>query len=109
VADNPYRISLDALQASTGHAHGQSLVESEPEVEVPHDLPLRVTPMSPVSEIAAYGQLTQARPSRRGLARGTALAFLALVAGSLLWSALHPHSSPDRPAPPAVPVQQPLR
>ena len=76
-AQNPFRISLRDLERSTGHAPGERLVETEPEVDVPHELPMRITPMSPVSEMQAIGQLTQARPGRRGIGRVVALVFLA--------------------------------
>ena len=77
MAQNPYRMSLRDLERSTGHAQGGPTVEIEPELEVPHELPIRVTPMSPVTEIQAFGQLTQARPERRRLSRVVALVFLA--------------------------------
>jgi len=110
MADNPYRMSLDELRATTGHAPGQQLVEIEPEVEVPHDLPLRVTPMSPVSEIAAFGQLSRARPTRRPAAVAAAVFLLALFLGlplALRVRALVTGDHGTRPAPPPVPVVEP--
>lgn len=55
---NPYRMTLGELADSTGHAPGEELVEIEPEVEQHYQPPMRVTPMSPVSEIQALGQMT---------------------------------------------------
>jgi hypothetical protein len=107
VPDNPYRLTESQLQASTGHAPGQELIESEPEVDIPHDLPLRVTPMSPVSEIYAYGQLTQARPSRRGLARGAALFLLLpllLLLGTQVFGTFTRHDVAELPVEPIAPV-----
>ena len=89
MADNPYRMSLDDLARSTGHAPGAPTHEVEPEVDVPPALPLRVTPRSPVSEIAAFGQLAQARPSRRRTARVTAVVVLGLVALPFLVDLAH--------------------
>lgn len=83
---NPYRISEAELRRSTGHAEGQPLVETRDEVTVPHDLPIRVSPMSPASEIAALGQLTRARPGRRRAARLAALVLLTLTAAALLYN-----------------------
>lgn len=88
MSDNPYRLSEAELRRSTGHAPGQPLVETEPELTVPHELPLRVTPMSPASEIAALGQLSRARPSQRRTAKLFALLMLALTAGALLINAV---------------------
>ncbi len=84
--DNPYEISLDELTRSTGHAPGEPTIEVEQEMEIPHDLPLRVTPMSPASEIAAIGQMAQSRPSRRPAARWAALTWLSLIALSVLFA-----------------------
>ena len=78
MAENPYQVSLGELARSTGHAPDQQVIETEAELEVPHALPIRVTPMSPASEIAAFGQLSNARPSRKRQARFAA-AFLLLM------------------------------
>jgi hypothetical protein len=78
-------MTLAELAESTGHAPGEPLVEIEPEVEQHYTPPIRVTPMSPASEIAAFGQLTNARPERKGLARGAALFLLAPIALALLF------------------------
>lgn len=81
-------MTLDDLANSTGHAPGEATVEIQPELELPHDLPLRVTPMSPVSEIAAIGQLARAPRNRRALARRVAILWLALICLPLFWSVL---------------------
>ena len=96
MSDNPYRLTEAELRRSTGHAPGQELVESEPELAVPHDLPLRVTPMSPATEIQALGQLTTSRGPRRRAARVVAVGFLGFLAVSLA-SSLHvgASTSPD--------------
>lgn len=79
-------MSLHDLERSTGHAPGEELVEVEPEVER-HWVPaLRVTPMSPVSEMQAYGQIDTSIPGVRGrLARGAALVLLAAIVLTVLW------------------------
>lgn len=85
---NPFRMSLDELARSTGHAPGEPLVETEPEVELHYEPPLRVTPMSPASEIAALGQLTEARQGRKGLARAAALLLLVPFAAAVVYQLL---------------------
>jgi hypothetical protein len=88
VGDDKYKLTEAELMASTGHAPGQELVEVEPEVEQHYEPPMRVTPMSPVSEIQALGQLTQARPSRKKWARAAAVLWLAPLLAFTLWSAV---------------------
>ena len=61
-----FRMTLRDLERSTGHAPGEATVETEPEVEHHWEPPLRVTPMSPVSELQAYGQIDPRIPGRRG-------------------------------------------
>jgi hypothetical protein len=80
MAQSPYEISEEELRRSTGHAPGQPLTEMEPEAEVAHELPLRVTPMSPVTEIQALGQISGARLEAKGKARVASLVLLALIA-----------------------------
>jgi hypothetical protein len=73
-------MSLRDLERSTGHAPGEELVEIEPEVEQHYEPALRVTPMSPVSEMQAYGQIDPTIPGRRGTAaRVTAVVLLAPI------------------------------
>lgn len=72
-------MSLRDLERSTGHAPGEELVEIEPEVEQHYEPAMRVTPMSPVSEIQAYGQIDPTIPGRRGSA--ARVAALILLAG----------------------------
>jgi hypothetical protein len=79
VGDDRYKLTEAELLASTGHAPGQELTEIEPELEQHYEPPMRVTPMSPVTEIQALGQLTQARPERKKWARAAALVFLAPI------------------------------
>ena len=76
MSDTPYRMSLGDLQRSTGHAPGEPLVEIEPEVEQHYEPPIRVTPMSPASEIRALGQIDPSIPGRRTAARAAALLLL---------------------------------
>ncbi len=82
-------MTLAELAESTGHAPGADLVEIETEIEHHYEPPIRVTPMSPASEIAALGQLTNARPERKGLARGAALVLLTPLVISLLYQLVH--------------------
>ena len=88
MADNPYQVSLSDLARSTGHGPEQQLIETEAEPEVPHALPIRATPMSPASEIAAFGQLANARPSRKRQARFAAVFLLLLFVPGLLYGLL---------------------
>ena len=84
-----FRISLRDLERSTGHAPGEPLVETEPEVEHHWEPPLRVTPMSPVSEMQAYGQIDPSIPGVRGrMARLASLALLAPIVLTVLWRLL---------------------
>lgn len=82
---NPYRLWMDELERSTGHAPGEPLVETEPELESHYEPPVRVTPMSPVTEIQALGQLTNAGPGMRGKARLGALLLLVPLVAALVW------------------------
>jgi hypothetical protein len=80
-----FKMSLRDLERSTGHAPGEELVEIEPEVEQHYEPALRVTPMSPVSEMQAYGQIDPSIPGRRGTAaRVAALVLLVPLALTVL-------------------------
>lgn len=79
-------MSLRDLERSTGHAPGDELVEIEPEVEHHYEPALRVTPMSPVSEMQAYGQIDPSIPGHRGrAARVAGLVLLVPIVLSVLW------------------------
>jgi hypothetical protein len=78
-------MSLRELERSTGHAPGGPLVEIEPEVEHHYEPPMRVTPMSPATEIQALGQIDPSIPGRRGAARVAALVLLTPLVLTLLW------------------------
>jgi len=80
---NPYRISEAALRRSTGHAPEQPLIEEQAELDVPHDLPLRITPMSPASEIAALGQI-----QRGSGGRVFAMGALAIMSLGIVWQVI---------------------
>ena len=57
----------------------------EPELETHYEPAVRVTPMSPVTEIQALGQLTNAKPAMRGRARMAALLLLLPLLAGLVW------------------------
>lgn len=79
-------MSLRDLERSTGRAPGEATVEIEPEVEHHWEPRPRVTPMSPVSEIEAYGQIDPRIPGRRGTAaRVAAWVLLAPLLLFVLW------------------------
>jgi hypothetical protein len=84
-----FRIGLRDLERSTGRAPGAPTVEVEPLVEPLWEPAMRVTPMSPVSEIQAYGQIDGRIPGRRGTAaRVAAWALLVPVLLTVLWRAV---------------------
>jgi hypothetical protein len=85
---NPYKLSMDELEHSTGHAPGEPLVEIEPEVEHHYEPPIRVTPMSPVTEIQALGQMTNASPEMKSRARLGALLLLVPFVVGVVFSVL---------------------
>jgi hypothetical protein len=85
---NRFRVTLADLERSTGHAPGEELVEIEPEVEHHYEPPMRVTPMSPASEVQALGQLTWAAPERKRWARAAALLWLVPLVLLIVWGAV---------------------